>query len=233
MAFDIDIGSLVGLNGVNVGGVLDKIITFFLILGSVLFLGAVFYFIYTKKKKLAKQGSMKKIGWWEEGPDRLIPGVMDEAEEIIIPGTPLAAFYIKSKNLWLPRFSKAISPGLYYVARTKMGEIVNFVVKSLEKDMKEAGLEFDHTDMKWAAENLRDFIKRNYKDKSIPWWKEYKEVISTVILLLAMTFCFVIIIFFMRDIIKDLGSVSTSVASYLDKANACESIKSGLVTAAP
>lgn len=227
----IDIKQFIGLGNISVSSILDKIITFVVILGGIVLLGTLAYFIFLKKKRLAKKGTMKKIGWWEESYGKLSPTIMDEAEEIIIPGTNLAVFFIKSKNYWLPRFSRAISKDLYYVTRTRNGEIVNFTLKGIEKDMKEAGLEYDHTDMKWAAENLREFIKRNYKDKAIPWWKEYKETISTAILLIVMTFCFVIIIFFMRDLAKDLASISGSVASYIDKINACSTIQSGLAPA--
>ena len=51
-------------------------------------------------------------------------------------------------------------------------------MKNINEETKEAGLEYDHTDMRYALTNLLALIKRNYRDKSQPWWREYKDVIG-------------------------------------------------------
>ena len=210
---DFDFNNILG--GINVGGMLKSFTGFFLILGVVALLGIGIYFFLTKNKRISKKGLLRKISWWEEINGRLEPISMDEAEEIVLPGTNLRSFYIKAKNLWLPRFSRGVRKDLFYVTKTRNGELVNFVLKGIEKDMKEAGLEYDHTDMKWAYENVKEAIKRNYKDKATPWWKEYQGVISTAILLVVMTFCFVLIIFFMGSLMEKLGGLASSVGEYV------------------
>jgi hypothetical protein len=214
---------------INVGGILDNIIKIFFICGGIILIVVIFFFLYLKKENKKKLLNKKQIGWWEEINGRLEPSSMDDAEEIIIPGTNLVVFYVKKKNLWLPRFTRGITKNLFYVTRTRNGELVNFTIRGLEKDLNEAGLEYDHFDMKFAAENTREFVKRNYKDKATPWWKEYKEIISTAILLIIMTFCFVIIIFFFRDLVKDMATITNSMNQVAEKMNSCSSIGSVII----
>ena len=63
------------------------------------------------------------------------------------------------------------------------------------------------------AENTREFIKRNYKDKAVKWWQAYQGVITTAAYILIMTFSLILIIYFLRGIVKDLGIVADRVAA--------------------
>ncbi len=228
MATDL-LGTL-GLGGAfNVSGVFSIILNIILIVGVVAIFGGIFYAMY--KFKGSGKSDLKQICWYEEVADNLLELDIDKAKEITVPGTNLKVFYVKAKDLWLPRFSRGMSKSRYYVAITPDREIVNFTLGSLSKDRKNSGLHYDHTDMRWAAENTREFIKRNYRDKATPWWKEYKEIISVAILLLLMTFCFVIIIFFFRDLAADLGQITGTVGGYIDKLNACNPLQSGITSA--
>lgn len=217
-----------GLN-INIGSVADKLLSFIMIVILIIVVGAIVFFVMKKVKE--KKIPTKKVGWWEEVQGKMIPTEMDKVKEIIIPGTRLRVFYIKSKDMWLPRFTRGITKDLFYVAITTRRELVNFTLKSLSEDMKTAGLEYDHTDMIWASENLREFIKRNYRDKSTPWWKAYQGAITTAIYIIILTFSFVIIIFFMRQIVGDMGGVLSGIANLLDKMEACNPRGSGIATA--
>ncbi len=214
---------------VDIGALADKVFTFLMIVVLIIAIGgATFYFL---KKKKEKKNPPKRIGWWEEIQGSLVPTAMDNAQEIIIPGTRLRVFYIKSKDMWLPRFARGITKDLFYVAITLKRELVNFTLKSLSDDMSEAGLDYDHTDMIWASENLREFIKRNYRDKSTPWWKAYQGVITTAVYIVLLTFSFVVILYFMRQITGDLGGLITQIGKLLDKADSCNPKGSGIVPA--
>ena len=159
MAVGVDLADF-GLSNINIGSVIDKILTWFMVIFVIVIIaGLVFFFMKWKKDK--KDPARKQIGWWEEVQGKLIPIAMDNAKEIIIPGTRLRVFYIKSKDMWLPRFTRGITKDLFYVAITPKRELINFTLTSISEDMAKAGLEFDHTDMIWASENLREFIKRN------------------------------------------------------------------------
>ena len=217
-----------GLN-FNVGNIVDKILSLFMILIIVAIVGAIVFFLMKQKKD--KKTPMKKIGWWEEVQGKLIPTDMDKAKEIIIPGTRLRVFYIKSKDMWLPRFTRGLTKDLFYIAITPKREIVNFTLTSISEDMAKAGLEYDHTDMIWASENLREFIKRNYRDKSTPWWKVYQGVITTAIYIIILTFSFVIILYFMRQIVGDMSGVLSGIERLLDRMNACNPQGSGIAPA--
>ncbi len=215
---------------IDVGAFIDKFLTFLIILVAIAIIGGmVFFFMKWRKEKKDPIG--KKIGWWEEVQGKLIPTSMDDANEIIIPGTRLRVFYLKSKDMWLPRFTRGITKDLFYVCITPKRELVNFTLKSISKDMAEAGLEYDHTDMIWASENLREFIKRNYRDKATPWWKAYQGVITTAIYIVILTVSFVVILYFMRNLIGDMSSILSGIENLLNKMNACNPQGSGIAPA--
>ena len=78
--------------------------------------------------------------------------------------------------------------------------------------------------MRWAAENLREFVKRNYKDKAIPWWREYSGVIGTAALIMVFTVAMGVILYMMRGVVTDIGSFAGTMESALETVtNACTS----------
>lgn len=222
------IGSMVGLGGFNFSSVLSTVVTISKIVGIAILTG-IFVFLVFRWRKNRNKGMTREIHWWEESVGGLVPTRIDFAEEVIIPGTNLRMFYIKDRDTWLFRFTRGITPSVFFVAITKNKEIVNFTLKSLDSHMKEAQLDFDHTDMRWAAENMREWVKRNYKDKSQKWWKEYQGVITTAIFILVMTFSLCIIIYFMKGMVGQLGSISGGLKDVVDQCRAAQG--SGVVQA--
>ncbi len=189
--------------------------------------GGIFAILYFRRKKTRDQ-ELYKIGWWAEDAMKLVPTRMDDAEEIVIPGTTLRVFYVKARDLWLPRFTKGITKDLFYVAMTPNRRMVNFILTTLDATLKKANLEIDHTDMLWAAENTREWIKRNYKDKSIKWWQAYREIISNAIHILLHTFSLVIIIYMLRGFVQDLSGVAGTLSKAVE--TSCQrAFESGVV----
>ena len=229
MPIGIDLGDF-GLGDINVGPIIDKLLLFIGLISLILIVSAIAYF-FLKKRRDNQNSSVKKIGWWEEIQDKLIPVSTDEAKEIIIPGTRLRVFYIKSKDMWLPRFARGLTKDLFYVAITAKREMVNFTLKTISSDMKEAGLDYDHTDMIWASENLREFVKRNYRDKSTPWWKEFQGVITTAIFIVLLTVSFSVILYFMRQLIGDISSLIGGVEKLLLRMESLDHGSSGIAPA--
>ncbi len=214
---------------INLGSLLDTVLTILLIVIIIgVFGGLAFFFM---KKKKDKKEPLKTICWWEEVQKKLVPTTQDSAKEIIIPGTRLRVFYIKSKDMWLPRFTRGITKDLFYVVITPKRELVNFTLTSIGDDMEKAGLEYDHTDMIWASENLREFIQRNYRDKSTPWWKEYQGVITTAIYIVIMTVSFIVILYFMRLVVKDMGGLIGQIGTLMREAESCSPRGSGIAPA--
>lgn len=217
------------LSGLNIGAVLGNVFNFVAIIVAAALIGGMVY-MYFRHKKGKQGGVFKEIRWWEEISGQLAPIRVDHAKEIIIPGTNLRVFYIKDKNMWLPRFTRGVTSNTFFVALTKNKEIVNFTLKTIDECKSKADLSFDHTDMRWASENLREFVKRNYKDKATTWWKEYQGVIGIAIFIIIMTISLVTIIYFMRGIVQDLGIVSSGLSQAMENINSCAP-KSGVMTA--
>ncbi len=229
----MELGDVFGFLGdFNLSWIIEKVYFFvglfflFAIIG-----GIVITFFHLKTKK-GKQKDTKKVGWWQEvtGTESMEPSRMDDVEEIVIPGTPLRVFYCKKRDLWLPRFSRGVSKDLFYVLLTPTQQMVNFTLKSLSSDLKEANLEYDHTDMLWAAENTREFIKRNYRDKSVKWWQLYQNTIAVAGLMLIFTFSFLLILYFMRGMMQDIGAVAGTISEAV-KTSCANAATSGVMPA--
>ncbi len=222
-----DFTSSFGFGAFDMSAILNKIYFFAGIFLFALIVGGLVIAFFVLKKREKGKEEKAKIGWWEEINGRMEPTHMDKVEELIIPGTTLRIFYSKEKNLYLPRFTRGISKKLYYVLMTPTRQMVNFTLQSLTENLKQAKLDYDHTDMLWAAENSREYIKRNYKDKAVKWWVAYQGVITTAAYIILLTFSMVLIIYFLRGIIEDIGEVAAQLTEALKQS--CSNQGSGIV----
>jgi len=180
------------LNNINLSGIfttITNIITFFVLaLIVALIVGVIFF-----RKKDAKLYFIK-IHYFEDVNGRPIPIKDYDAAELTVPNTSIKVFHIKEVDAYFPRGTKAMGKNSYWYMKLANGEIVNFDLPSINKELTRANLYYDHTDTRYAHENLKQIIKREYRDKSVKWWKEYKEVISLVIIIFVMTLSFIFII---------------------------------------
>lgn len=154
-----------------------------------------------KNKKLYN----KRIFWFEEIHGDMVPIGEDWGAELKIPGTNLTVFYIKTKDMYLPRPVKKMGKDAYWFAIRNNREIVNFAMKNINDEMKEANLDYDHTDQRYALTNLLAIIKRNYRDKATPWWREYKDVIAIVVLIFVLTLSFFFLFTKVGGLIEKVG----------------------------
>lgn len=168
-------------------------------------IGAILYAIYYSQHK--KKFYNKSIVWFEEIHGEMAHVGTDKACEMMIPHTNIPVFYIKKKNLYLPRPTIRSGKNEYWFAIRNNQEIVNFSMKNLNKEMEQANLNFDHTDMRYAQTNLKELIKRNYRDKSQSWWREYKDVISLVLLIAVLTFSFIFLFSKIGTLISQVGAL--------------------------
>ena len=191
------------LGDFDISGILSGVGKLALLIFVFLFVGGVMFFIFwtLKQKKIYN----KKIFWFEEVYGDMIPIGQDIAQELTIPGTNIQTFYIKRKDLYLPRLTKRMGKDNYWIAIKNNRELVNFTMKNINKEMTESNLDFDHTDMRYALTNLKDLIKRNYRDKSEKWWQAYKEVISLVILIFVLSVSFFFLFTKMGDLVDKIG----------------------------
>lgn len=217
----MELGDIFGaFGGFDISFIIDKLYFYAGIFLLFVVIGGIIMSALIIRSRKSKSKEVKKIGWWEEvsGTDRIEPSRMDEVEEVVIPGTTLRVFYCKKRDMWLPRFSRGVSKDLFYVLLTPTQQMVNFTLKTLTSDLKQSKLDYDHTDALWAAENTREYIKRNYKDKSVKWWQAYQGVITTAAFILIMTFSLILIIYFLRGIVQDIGIVADSLRQTVELA---------------
>lgn len=190
---------------INVSGILSTIGTFVGIVFLFIIVGGIVFAILMLRKKKALYN--KKIFWFEEIHGQVVPVDEDIACEMTVPGTNIQVFYIKKKDMYLPRPVKRMGKDSYWFVIKNNREIVNFTLKNINEEMKESNLDYDHTDMRYALTNLKDLIKRNYRDKSTPWWREYKEVISLVILIFVMSLSFYFLVSQIGKLIGQVGDL--------------------------
>ena len=190
------------------------------ILGILIFvlIGGVTFYIFWRSKR--KKQYNKKIFWFEEVAGQMIPIGEDAAAELIIPRTNVPVFYIKKKDFYLPRGTRKMGKDAFWYAIRSNGEIVNFTMTNLNDTMREAKLDFDHTDMRYAKENLLDLIKRNYRDKSLPWWKEFKDVIATVLFIFVMSLAFFFLLSKIGNLISQVGALMDTAKQIIATATA-------------
>ena len=168
--------------------------------------GIIFFVVLNKKRN--KQKFCNKLYWFEALGEKTLPkntNNMDLASEITIPGTNLKVFYIKSKDMYLPRPTRRMGENAYWLGITKNNEVINFDLTNINKVRQEAGLDMDHTDQRGANEYLRELIQRNYRDKALPWWREYKELIATVVLIFVFSLAMIFIIGKLGGVVDKIG----------------------------
>jgi len=194
--------SFQGSDAVGYLGGLGKILLGVFILLTIF---TIMFFVLWKLKN--KKLYNKKIHWFEEVHGSIVPVDTDLATELTIPNTNITTFYIKKKDLYLPRPTKRMGKDSYWFVIKNNREIVNFTMKNINDEMKEGNLDYDHTDMRYALVNLRALIQRNYRDNSKPWWREYKDVIGLVVLIFVLSLSFFFIISKVGILIDQVGQL--------------------------
>ena len=191
-----------------------------ILLGIFIFLTifSIMFFVLWKirNKKLYN----KKIFWFEEVNGQVIPTDNDVAAEITIPNSSVTTFYIKKKNLYLPRPVKRMGKDSYWFVVKNNREIVNFTMININDAMEEANLDYDHTDMRYALVNLQAMIQRNYRDNSKKWWLEYKDVIGLVVLIFVLTLSFFFLFTKVGELIGMVGELITNADALVKSAQA-------------
>jgi len=174
-----DLGIKVNLFGGQVGGFISNLIIFIVFFGI---FAVIVYFVY--QKKLYNQ----KIQILEEVNGQTVPTQIYSAKELIIPNTSIKVFQIRENNMYLPRptIQTGIRNWLFFIRDDH--EWVNVGITSLNKQLTELGLKYNHVDMRYANASLKELIKTNYGDKN--FWKEYGTLIigALFFVLIGITF---------------------------------------------
>lgn len=195
-------GGTVGDIGISFGGVTSFVSNLITFLGVIGIIGGLFAWWYYRKRQ--KTTYNKKIHIFEEINGQFIPSSEDTACEINIPGTSLKVFYLKKRNLYLARGTKQMGHNHYWYGIRSNGEWVNFTITNLNKELEEAGLDYDHIDMKYANTQLKRLMASQFKKKE-KWWEKYQKELTLVIFILLMTFAIWFLLSKVEDIANQLG----------------------------
>ncbi len=174
------------LDNINGSGILGKVSAFaqfmFIAVVGATLIGLYFYW------KNDKDSYNKTIHIFETVNHQLIHIRDEMAREIVIPLTTVRVFFLKHSKIYLPRGTRQMGKDHFWYAIRRNREWVNFTLKDLDKEMKEVGLDYDHTDMTYANANLKKLIDNNYNKEK--WWVTFRNEIGLTILIVMLTFSF-------------------------------------------
>lgn len=202
MVLGLDIKGLEFLDSINFSGFLSGLGRFvtIAILGLIL-AGIIGIYIYVRSQRKLYCNT---LNFFEVINGQTLPVQEYQAAEYIIPGTNIRVFHIKENDFYLPRGTKPMGKNRYWYAILNNREIINFTLGDINTEVKKAGFLFDHSDMRFANENLKELINRNYRDKALKWWKEYKDTITTVIYIFVLTVSIIFILYRVGNLIGKL-----------------------------
>lgn len=172
--------------------------------------GGIAFFYYAKKAKkkafkneipifVSLNGKHKKVG-------------TDWAKEIYVADSNISLFYLKVNKIYIARPTRAMGKNEYWYSISENGEWVNFDLSTNPEDNTLAKANYDHRDTRYAYVNLKEIIKKNYKDKSLVWWKD--PVIMNIISFVIMSVIFVGACWFL---ISKMGNLIGQMGPFLDK----------------
>jgi hypothetical protein len=131
---------------------------------------------------------------------------MEKAKEIVLPGTSVRAFFIKRSKFFIPRPSRETGDNEFWYFIRNDGEWVNVGLANLNKELKELGLHYDHTDMRMANAALKRLVDKSYKKTS--WLKEYAPYIGFAVIIIMLAIGGYLV---MGESAKVVGSTSSNV----------------------
>jgi len=184
--------------------------------------GIIAFFYYSRKAKktafknkipifVSLNGKHKNVG-------------TDWAKEIYVPDSNISLFYLKINKIYIARPTRAMGKNEYWYSISENGEWVNFDLSTSPENNTLARANYDHRDTRYAYVNLKEIIKKNYKDKSLVWWKDpvIMNIISYVIMCVVFTGC----IWFL---IAKCGHLIGQMGPFLDKMDIIADKMSGAV----
>ena len=169
------VGANIDLFGGNAG---QYIMGFILFLFAFAIIGIIIYYFADKKKYC------HKIQIFEEVNGQAVPTKQYRAKEVTIPNTSIRVFYLKEGKMFLPRPTIQTGKNNWLFFIRDDHEWVNIGISSLNKQLTEMGLKYNHVDMRYANASLKELIKTNYGEKN--FWKEYGAYVALGFLVIAI-----------------------------------------------
>lgn len=144
--------------------------------------GAITFFYYARKNK--KLSFKNQVPIFMEVHGKQIRVGLDHAKELFVPDSNISLFFLKTHKIYLARPTRAMGKNEYWYSIASNGEWVNFDMSMDPEKNTLANANYDHRDTRYAYVNLKEIIKKNYKDKALVWWKDpvVMNIISFVIM---------------------------------------------------
>ena len=220
------IGGSVNWTGVG-NGVLIAILVFFVII----VVGIITFAYYSKKLKAIQ--FKNKIHIFKEVNGKPYPIDDDTARELFVPDTNVGLYFLRRRKIYIARPTRAMGKDSYWYKIRPNGEWVNFDLESDESKLTTSKANYDQSGTKYAYINLKEIIKRNYKDKAIKWWKEYAPLITFVIVSFIFVISIIILLARVGKLINELAPLVeqwTRIAESMAKtAEIMQNLNSGIV----
>ena len=137
---------------------------------------------------------------------------LDWAKELFVPDSNISLFFLKVHKIYLARPTRAMGKNEYWYSISENGEWINFDMSTDPEKNTLATANYDHRDTRYAYVNLKEIIKKNYKDKIVVWWKD--PVIMNIIAFVIMSIIFVGGCWFL---IAKIGNLIDKMGPFLDK----------------
>jgi hypothetical protein len=225
----------IDLSGFGLSGIIPIIAIILIGFIVLIVVGGITFFYYTRKS--SKSSFKNLIPIFIKVNGKLIRIGQDKAKELFVPDSNISLFFLKNKKIYLARPTRAMGKDEYWEYISSNGEWVNFDISSQGELDTLAEANYDHRDTRYAFTNLRDIIKRNYKDKSVKWWKDptIMNIISFVIMSIFFTGFILIVIWRTSALIDKVGMLIDKVAPMVQSAenqvSMAQNINSGIVPA--
>lgn len=201
----------------------------FLCFVILVFVGGITFFFTMRKSKRISFKNQIPIFMNINGKHTRIG--IDQAKELFIPDSNISLFFLKSHKTYLARPTRAMGKNEYWYSISENGEWVNFNLSENPEDNTLADTNYDHRDTRYAYVNLKEIIKKNYKDKAIVWWKD--PVVMNIIAFVIMSIIFVGAIWFlmikMGHLISEVSGLISKLEPLVKTATSAEVTGSGVV----
>lgn len=232
MGFLGDLGApKIGAN-VNWTGVGNGVLIALGVLLIIIVVG-IFTFVHYSNK-IKKQQFKNKIHIFKEINGKPYPIDDDLARELYVPDTNVGLYFLKKRKIYVARPTRAMGKDGYWYKIRPNGEWINFDLESDESNLTKAKANYDQSGTKYAYINLKEIIKRNYKDKAIKWWKEYAPLITFIIVSFIFILGCIILLARIGKLIGQMGPMVeqwTRIADSMAKsAQSLQNLNSGIVT---
>jgi len=225
------------LGDVNLSGIGRMFLVFGVVFFVLILVGGVVFLYYYRKLK--KTQFLNSIPIFTKVHGKLSRIGIDKAKELFIPDTNISLFFLRDKKIYIARPTRSMGSNEYWYYISENGEWINFDLSTSPDDNTLAIANYDHRDTRYAYVNLKEIIKRNYKDKSVKWWQDPKIIGIIGIIIIMVIFTIVMILFFSRTgkMIEGLSPIADKMLTIADKLEKTslnmQNINSGVVSAPP